>query len=95
MSDVTGLDQEKAKALVPDHQSWCQVVSHLHCCAEGPDDCDCGVTDARRGVAVALADQRTRARAPFLALAEAIRDGWHPSARHLETEIRRAAKDPT
>lgn len=49
------------------HEQWCQDRTHGDCCA---GECDCGRDERRDAIAAALAAEREKARAPFLALAE-------------------------
>lgn len=74
---VTDEDRERAAALVPDHQHWCQVVGHGDCCARDASDCDCGVQESRDAVAEALADERERVLRPVLEVAEELEDLGH------------------
>lgn len=66
--EATEGDRQRAIELLPDHQGWCHAAAHGDCC--GADDCDCGTSESRDAVAMALAYEREKARAPFLALAE-------------------------
>lgn len=87
---ATEADREKAMSLVPDHQGWCQFAIHGDCC---DGECDCGTSEAHDAVAEALAAERVKARAPFLALADELEDDGDHTSVMISGAIRRAAED--
>lgn len=78
--NVTEEDREKARGLVT-HRDMC-----------GGSNCTCGAVDEQQDVAAALAAEREKARAPFLALANVALTRWSWTGKGVAAAILRAAE---
>jgi hypothetical protein len=86
VSDVSDADRKKATTLL---RAWREETPEGDLAAVAPR-AQIALVEA---IAQALADEREKARAPFLRLARDVKDGWSPSTDRLADAIRRAAEE--